>query len=29
VVADPTVRRYQKSFAKREVTFAPFLKLAQ
>jgi Lrp/AsnC family leucine-responsive transcriptional regulator len=28
LVADPTVRRYQTSFVKREVKFAPFVELA-
>lgn len=28
LVADPTVRRYETSFAKRELKFAPFVELA-
>jgi hypothetical protein len=27
LVADPTVRRYETSFVKREVKFAPFVEL--
>jgi Lrp/AsnC family leucine-responsive transcriptional regulator len=29
LVADPTVRRYETSFAKREVKFAPFVELTR
>lgn len=29
LVSDPTVRRYETSFVKREIKFAPFVKLGQ
>ena len=29
LVADPTVRRYETSFAKRELKFAPFVQLSE
>ena len=29
LVADPTVRRYETSFVKREVKFAPFVQLGE
>jgi hypothetical protein len=29
LVADPTVRRYETSFVKREVKFAPYVELSE